>query len=57
MIDVVALGELLIDFATVCTDADGYPSMAAPLRKDLDTATKSSGISSVPEYETVLANM
>lgn len=29
MIDVVALGELLIDFATVSTDADGYPSMAA----------------------------
>lgn len=29
MIDVVALGELLIDFATVGTDADGYPTMAA----------------------------
>ncbi len=29
MIDVVALGELLIDFATVSTDADGYPTMAA----------------------------
>ena len=29
MIDVVALGELLIDFATVNTDADGYPAMAA----------------------------
>ena len=29
MIDVVALGELLIDFATVNTDGDGYPSMAA----------------------------
>lgn len=29
MIDVVALGELLIDFATIDTDADGYPSMAA----------------------------
>ena len=27
--DVVALGELLIDFATVQTDADGYPTMAA----------------------------
>ncbi len=27
--DVVALGELLIDFATVGTDADGYPTMAA----------------------------
>ena len=29
MIDVVALGELLIDFATVSTDGDGYPTMAA----------------------------
>ncbi len=29
MIDVVALGELLIDFATLSTDNDGYPSMAA----------------------------
>ena len=29
MIDVVALGELLIDFTTVCKDADGYPTMAA----------------------------
>jgi len=29
MIDVAALGELLIDFATVGTDADGYPTMAA----------------------------
>ena len=29
MIDVVALGELLIDFACVSTDADGYPTMAA----------------------------
>ena len=29
MIDVVALGELLIDFATISTDADGYPTMAA----------------------------
>ena len=29
MIDVVALGELLIDFATVSTDAEGYPTMAA----------------------------
>ena len=29
MMDVVALGELLIDFATVGTDADGYPTMAA----------------------------
>lgn len=29
MIDVVALGELLIDFAPVSTDADGYPTMAA----------------------------
>ena len=29
MIDVVALGELLIDFTCVSTDAEGYPSMAA----------------------------
>lgn len=29
MIDVVALGELLIDFATISTDKDGYPTMAA----------------------------
>lgn len=29
MIDVVALGELLIDFACVATDSDGYPTMAA----------------------------
>ncbi len=29
MLDVVALGELLIDFACVQTDADGYPTMAA----------------------------
>ena len=29
MIDVVALGELLIDFTCVATDADGYPTMAA----------------------------
>jgi len=29
MIDVVALGELLIDFAAVGTDGDGYPTMAA----------------------------
>lgn len=29
MTDVVALGELLIDFATQTTDADGYPTMAA----------------------------
>ena len=29
MIDVVALGELLIDFATQSTDGDGYPTMAA----------------------------
>ena len=29
MIDVVALGELLIDFTCVSTDAAGYPSMAA----------------------------
>ncbi len=29
MIDVVALGELLIDFATLTVDEDGYPNMAA----------------------------
>lgn len=29
MMDVVALGELLIDFACVSTDGDGYPTMAA----------------------------
>ena len=29
MIDVVALGELLIDFTCISTDPDGYPTMAA----------------------------
>ena len=29
MIDVVALGEILIDFAPVSTDTDGYPTLAA----------------------------
>ena len=29
MLDVVALGELLIDFAPVSTDAAGYPTLAA----------------------------
>ena len=29
MFDVVALGELLIDFTCVSTDSDGYPTMAA----------------------------
>ena len=29
MIDVVALGELLIDFACIDSDGDGYPTMAA----------------------------
>lgn len=29
MYDVVALGELLIDFTCLSTDADGYPTMAA----------------------------
>ena len=29
MIDVVALGELLIDFACLSTDGEGYPTMAA----------------------------
>ena len=29
MYDVVALGELIIDFTCTATDADGYPTMAA----------------------------
>ena len=29
MYDVVALGELLIDFTTIRADSDGYPTMAA----------------------------
>ncbi len=29
MVDVVALGELLIDFAAISTDGEGYPTMAA----------------------------
>lgn len=29
MIDVVALGEILIDFATIAADSDGYPTMKA----------------------------
>ncbi len=29
MIDIVALGELLIDFASIGADGDGYPTMAA----------------------------
>lgn len=29
MLDVVALGELLIDFTSLSTDAEGYPTMAA----------------------------
>ncbi len=29
MIDVVAMGEVLIDFATISVDGDGYPTMAA----------------------------
>lgn len=29
MFDITAMGELLIDFAPVSTDADGYPTMAA----------------------------
>ena len=29
MLDVIALGELLIDFAPVSTDADGYPTLSA----------------------------
>ena len=29
MVDVVALGELLIDFTCKSTDSDGYPTMEA----------------------------
>lgn len=29
MLDAIALGELLIDFATIDTDRDGYPTLAA----------------------------
>ena len=29
MLDVVALGELLIDFAPISTDAAGYPALQA----------------------------
>ena len=29
MYDVIALGELLIDFAAISNDAEGYPTMAA----------------------------
>ena len=29
MLDVAALGELLIDFTCLSADADGYPTMAA----------------------------
>ena len=29
MFDVIAIGELLIDFAPVSVDGDGYPTMAA----------------------------
>lgn len=47
MIDVVALGELLIDFTCISTDSDGYPTMAA----------HPAGISSVPTYENVLGRM
>ncbi len=44
MIDVVALGELLIDFACLSTDSEGYPTMAV----------HPGGISSVPDYEEIL---
>ena len=47
MIDVVALGELLIDFTCISTDPDGYPTMAA----------HPGGNSSVPTYENVLGRM
>ena len=33
--DVVALGELLIDFACLNMDQDGYPTMAAIPRRTL----------------------
>lgn len=42
--DVVALGELLIDFTTVDTNNDGYPTMA----------THPSDIFGVPELGKVL---
>ena len=47
MIDVVALGELLIDFTCISTGSDGYLTMAA----------HPGGISSVPNYEDVLGRM
>ena len=31
MYDVIAIGELLIDFATQSADAEGYPTMKANL--------------------------
>lgn len=31
MIDVVALGELLMDFTCVSTDQEGYPTMASTM--------------------------
>ena len=45
MFDVVALGELRIDFASRSTDSNGYPTMAA----------LPGGIPGIPEKETVLS--
>ena len=47
MIDVEALGELLIDFATVSIDVDGYPTMAA----------HSGDIFSIPNEKTVFESI
>ena len=33
MYDVIAIGELLIDFATQSADAEGYPTMRAEQRE------------------------
>ena len=73
MIDVVALGELLIDFATQSTDNEGYPTMAAhpggapanflaALTKYGKSAASLStetpgGIPSIPEKDAVLQAM
>ena len=47
MYDVIALGELLIDFTCQSADADGYPLMAA----------HPGGISSVPELAEIRTAM
>ena len=57
MIDVVAMGELLIDFTTVSSDAEGYPTMAAHpggAPANFLAALTKYGIPSIPEEETVL---